>query len=123
MQTENLRPSTTGRQMLITQGTARSFSLFILAHEEMHTSNIATTGGCWCLQSSQLQTRQNVFILEEKWQEGKLWGSEPMSKFQSSPSFNIKKISSRARWKGGDGEGEGVSRNFSQQRAGFSASA
>lgn len=45
-----------------------------------------------------------------------------MSKFQS-PSSNIKKTSFRARWKGGGGEGEGVSRPVSQQRVGFSASA
>lgn len=50
-----------------------------------------------------------------------MWG-EPISKFQT-PSCNIKKTSFSARWKGGSGEGEGVSRPVSQQRVDFSASA
>lgn len=33
---------------------------------ELLTTDISTTGDFWSLQSSQLQTRQDVFILEKK---------------------------------------------------------
>lgn len=72
-------------------------------HREMTISDISTTGDCWSLQISQLQTRQDVFILEKK-----------MAR-REAVSLPIKKTSFRARWKGGGGKGKGGSRPVSRR--------